>query len=706
MTKKITFTLFLVVSTTLPAQYQYFTDYQHFTNHEVSGGGPGSGSYVSFGSGDSFDGPVRTNGTLRMSYFGCPIFNNNVFAANGIDFMNCGEGIINGGWTDSAAVIPFPSQSSIQNIVENADYIFTADDLLGSPMGTDTLIMTEIEFVNNGFSLKQWPYIIPPTNDDTVPFNDFAYYHSHPNDSTSKCKVDGFHHFDFEPSPDSTDIIIDTIFYELDPSVIYVRNGQVRVKGIVYGQFTIITDDSTLYRRNDDSSRWDCVWNNIWITDDLIYEDSDSLTGEVVYGSSNRLGLLSGANIILANTEENGARNSQNGEDILVNAALLANYGSVVTHYWQNTIVNPSLNGPNFTNPVASLGDGRGPYRNPNSISPYYTANSDIRGDFIFWGSMTQNKRGYLKRNAPGPYNVIPGIGYERDLHYDYNLMISTPPGFHLFRDLQIVEESLSFFPFHQGNKWQYEITIQSVDSTFIRTIEIVDPLTMPNGKNYYDFDDFGFIRVDTFSLSVYQYRPLSDCLNNEEEVFNLIYPEISNYDYETCYGNYFNVLNGHNQVGSLLDSARFINFNGYNNNLTDYVLSEGFGISNYSSNLLSWSLIAAEINGEIFGEFVRIDESDLYPNSFALHQNYPNPFNPVTTLRYELPEKSHVQLVIYDILGREVKELVNGELTSGYHQIIWDGRGNSGKPAGAGLYLYLISAGDFHSVKKMVLLK
>ena len=95
-----------------------------------------------------------------------------------------------------------------------------------------------------------------------------------------------------------------------------------------------------------------------------------------------------------------------------------------------------------------------------------------------------------------------------------------------------------------------------------------------------------------------------------------------------------------------------------------------------------------------------------LTPHQFALYQNYPNPFNPLTTIRYNLPEQSYVTVVIYDLIGREVKELVSGELVSGYHKAVWDGTDSFGKPVGAGVYLYQIRAKDFIQTKKMVLLK
>ena len=105
-------------------------------------------------------------------------------------------------------------------------------------------------------------------------------------------------------------------------------------------------------------------------------------------------------------------------------------------------------------------------------------------------------------------------------------------------------------------------------------------------------------------------------------------------------------------------------------------------------------------------GSALAIDPMDLIPEVFALHQNYPNPFNPVTTLRYDLPEQAHVEIMIFDIMGREVKRLVNVQQTAGFKSVVWDGTNEWGQPMSAGLYFYRISAGDFHSVKKMVLLK
>ncbi len=88
-------------------------------------------------------------------------------------------------------------------------------------------------------------------------------------------------------------------------------------------------------------------------------------------------------------------------------------------------------------------------------------------------------------------------------------------------------------------------------------------------------------------------------------------------------------------------------------------------------------------------------------PKEFALRQNYPNPFNPTTTIEFDLPEKVHVRLVVYDVLGREIKRLFDEELGAGKYEVKFDASNLS-----SGVYFYVLDAGKFRGVKKMVLMK
>jgi len=93
-------------------------------------------------------------------------------------------------------------------------------------------------------------------------------------------------------------------------------------------------------------------------------------------------------------------------------------------------------------------------------------------------------------------------------------------------------------------------------------------------------------------------------------------------------------------------------------------------------------------------------------PEKYELSQNFPNPFNPMTTIRYALPEKSNVRLTIYNMLGKEVRTLVNGVEEAGYKSVIWDGLDQYGRSLSTGVYIYRIQAGDFTQTRKMVFMK
>ncbi|MCH8327546.1 MAG: tandem-95 repeat protein [Candidatus Marinimicrobia bacterium] len=93
-------------------------------------------------------------------------------------------------------------------------------------------------------------------------------------------------------------------------------------------------------------------------------------------------------------------------------------------------------------------------------------------------------------------------------------------------------------------------------------------------------------------------------------------------------------------------------------------------------------------------------------PESFALHQNYPNPFNPTSTIRFDLPETSDLELVIYDMRGRRIAILSQGSVPAGYHQVVWNGRDRFGRNAPSGIYIARMVTPSYTKAIKMVLLK
>ncbi|RME31464.1 MAG: T9SS C-terminal target domain-containing protein [Candidatus Zixiibacteriota bacterium] len=93
-------------------------------------------------------------------------------------------------------------------------------------------------------------------------------------------------------------------------------------------------------------------------------------------------------------------------------------------------------------------------------------------------------------------------------------------------------------------------------------------------------------------------------------------------------------------------------------------------------------------------------------PVTFELYQNYPNPFNPSTTIEYSLPRRSRVVIEIFNVLGRNVRRLVDEQAEAGRHRVVWDGRNDAGRPVASGVYLYRLVAHDYTATRKMLLLK
>lgn len=90
----------------------------------------------------------------------------------------------------------------------------------------------------------------------------------------------------------------------------------------------------------------------------------------------------------------------------------------------------------------------------------------------------------------------------------------------------------------------------------------------------------------------------------------------------------------------------------------------------------------------------------------FVLDQNYPNPFNTSTQIRFGIPEEGKVTLKIYNSTGEQVKTLVDGNMSAGFHQVTWDATDNNGNKISSGIYFYRITAGTFTQINKLMLSK
>jgi hypothetical protein len=96
----------------------------------------------------------------------------------------------------------------------------------------------------------------------------------------------------------------------------------------------------------------------------------------------------------------------------------------------------------------------------------------------------------------------------------------------------------------------------------------------------------------------------------------------------------------------------------------------------------------------------------DILPANFSLAQNYPNPFNPSTTINYDIPSRAQVTIEVFNVLGQQIRQLVNEVQSAGAYSVDWDGRDSNGSRVASGVYFYKIHAGEYSETKKMTMVK
>ena len=133
---------------------------------------------------------------------------------------------------------------------------------------------------------------------------------------------------------------------------------------------------------------------------------------------------------------------------------------------------------------------------------------------------------------------------------------------------------------------------------------------------------------------------------------------------------------------------------------------SYSFLDQNVTTGTYSYRLRQIDFDGTVnYSDEIEV-VADFTPSNFELSQNYPNPFNPSTTIEFQVPQASDVNIIIYDMLGQEVKSLFAGQIQAGNYSVEWDGLNNSGSKMSSGSYIYRMTAGEFIDTKEMILLK
>ena len=139
------------------------------------------------------------------------------------------------------------------------------------------------------------------------------------------------------------------------------------------------------------------------------------------------------------------------------------------------------------------------------------------------------------------------------------------------------------------------------------------------------------------------------------------------------------------------------------NKNVIRNVLSESITIQESLHNGYDITIVAGD---EAYVNDMIMNILEAIPAEYSLSQNYPNPFNPTTKIDFTLPRSDDVNITIYNLVGQQIKVLVNSNLEYGYHTVTWNGLDQLGRPVASGVYFSELRTRNFRQTKKMLLLK
>ena len=224
---------------------------------------------------------------------------------------------------------------------------------------------------------------------------------------------------------------------------------------------------------------------------------------------------------------------------------------------------------------------------------------------------------------------------------------------------------------------------IHCIDSTHIKIVNSIFWNDFPNEINFHEWSSLNSAAIIHSNIAG---GIDSIHANNNGQVFWLqgnlnTYPSFI----DTSIGNY-NLQMGSPCIDAGIQDTIFL----YNNNQDTIVIPP-----------IVYKGSAPDMGAFEFDPVTDIVTKSETVNQFKIFQNYPNPFNPVTTISYQLPKTSFVNLSIYNVLGQKIDELVNTEIQAGNNKIDWNANKFS-----TGVYVYKITAGEYSAVGKCILIK
>lgn len=276
---------------------------------------------------------------------------------------------------------------------------------------------------------------------------------------------------------------------------------------------------------------------------------------------------------------------------------------------------------------------------------------------------------------------------------------------------------SFSLFPLAVGNYWQFAEFGES------KTEKILDTLRL-DGRLYYRIDHFREFNDALLHLSGDGKLMLrADTLEQVWVDFNADFNESWHVKGPFNPGDEWEVRlvsredTVRTKAGTFFPCLRFhFRFAGADNDWQEWYFPNLGTVQRLLLGIapFNFPLESAYINGKNFPSTVGKNPPSSPPQIFRLSQNHPNPFavsaainaGAVTRIHYELQKPAAVTLTIVDALGRQVKTLAEGMRPAGEHQALWDGRDQSGKFAGAGIYFYRLSAQGATEMKKLILIQ
>jgi hypothetical protein len=409
-----------------------FGRFMYFTDLEVNpADDPGGEILLNYYGADNLYGPLHSNDYIKINGAagGYPQFYGPVSTAKEdlmwVNGTTPNYDIFHDGFTANYPYsdgFPYPPVDDIQTIKDNSPIVIP-DSAYVDSLELFFELATTLRIRDTEASVEQWLYDHFTPADDTIYCNQY-----------------------YTPGEYLT-------LPEPENGTVYLP-GKLFLEGRLEGQLTILASDT------------------IWLIDDVYYADvafdgvdwignpPEEEKGMPPVGSTNRLGIISEKNVIVAFNAQNGGYNGADGgpgggcpatdgvadnESIVINAAVMALDNVFEADFWHN-----------------SCNDGAGnPYGLPTG-NPCNTGVQDMRGNIYLWGSIIQQRRGFVRRSPIGPYgNRL--IGYDKRYHYDENFAISYPPRFpELWDTLHVPQD----FP-----------TIQAaIDSVWIGDVILVDP--------------------------------------------------------------------------------------------------------------------------------------------------------------------------------------------------------------------------------------